>query len=527
MATKRERRQLKIVVAMNIALSAEDTAAASDADAPSLHPYFDLAREYINQFENDILMDFAPLALVEFGSVVEAFDCLTRVRTVISDLSRSQSEIQTRFSCYIGEVSGNSPLLENSVVRRSVEMLEAASWGEVIVSDTVYGTLGRHQALFEKFDDRSFVIRAGSDMHRLDPSDGTGEEDGEGIESQTDMTIVGVSAAAAPDGGDPPDDRRDPTIVGGAEDIDRERGDAPPAENPLIAEILSRSETAINAGDTAACYEALGAIEKSTSAIEPAETDALDACREQLEAALGFSEPAALVLQNRPNLLFFSNAIEIGRRVASPYRDIHVGCRLVSQTGRQARIEFQDHDFRVSDLGSTNGTFLEDRHVHPGEWIAIPPHARIKLGGGLKPPRPGPCVLACRYVAGNPASMLFEFETGHLEPEEMAALSENWRTIHLDGAYRWILAPGSVQLGQSSECAIRSPAETGKAAARISVKDRCYIEPVGGADLTIEGVSFRSKVVLADNIELVLNGAKIRFSSAANYFAANPPGVGI
>ncbi len=497
MTTKRDPRQLRIVVAISITRKTDDTTPAGSPDDVTLVPYFELARDCLGQFENNILLNFTPLAIIEFGSAVEAFDCLSQVRTIITGLTRDNPDIQTRFSCHIGEVSGHSPPLENSVVWRSMEMIETAARDEIVVSDTFYDALVKYQGLFEKLDDRTFVMRSTSGAHGIDQSGRAGDGDvGKAATGSAADTVPATSTDTSA--------------------LDQEFG-----------EILSGGIDAAAAGDVDFCYRILGAIENSMDAASPAEAVSLAGCRENLERLIGISEPVALILQNRPTFIHFAESIEIGRRVSAPYHGVHVGCRLVSQMGRQAKIEYRDNEYHLMDLGSTNGTFLDERHVETGQWVVVPNRTVISMGGGLNPPRPGPCFLACSHGEGARAAMAMAIETRHLSPAEVAGLAANWQSIHLDGAYRWILAPGDVLLGQSAQCAFKLPGENRTAVARMYLDGRCYLEPLGDAELIVAGIPFRKRVALADETDIVVNGVGIHVSTASTYFSRHPPGTGI
>jgi hypothetical protein len=61
------------------------------------------------------------------------------------------------------------------------------------------------------------------------------------------------------------------------------------------------------------------------------------------------------------------------------------GCDLVvdddSVSDRHARLEYADGVWSVTDLGSTNGTALDDRRLEPGVAVPLPHGGTLRLGG--------------------------------------------------------------------------------------------------------------------------------------------------
>jgi pSer/pThr/pTyr-binding forkhead associated (FHA) protein len=48
-----------------------------------------------------------------------------------------------------------------------------------------------------------------------------------------------------------------------------------------------------------------------------------------------------------------------------------------------ARFDFKDGDVYITDLNSTNGVFLNDNIISPGEMVVIPNKAEIKIGSQI------------------------------------------------------------------------------------------------------------------------------------------------
>ncbi len=86
---------------------------------------------------------------------------------------------------------------------------------------------------------------------------------------------------------------------------------------------------------------------------------------------------AYLVNKEDPNQRFplYSRALRIGRR---PGNDIVVPDAYVS--GQHATIEVVGDEVRLTDLGSTNGTFIEGRRLVPNQPTPVPAGATITMG---------------------------------------------------------------------------------------------------------------------------------------------------
>jgi len=244
--------------------------------------------------------------------------------------------------------------------------------------------------------------------------------------------------------------------------------------------------------------------------------------RETIEATLAFSGDAVLEYADGPRLLRIGSSIEIGRRDDNRLDEIHVGCRLVSRMGRQARIAYQDGEFRITDLGSTNGTFVGEFHVQSKQSTTLGVVADVKLGGGLNPPKPGFCTIRCERIDGPvPAmAMSFQSETSNLPAE----IAENWPTMAADHQYGWILTPGPLLIGGSGDCAVRLRDAPAEVMAQLTSNGGHMIEPCADHIILVNGARVIHPVKLGDNVEIDIGGSKIRFLANATYFKEHPPG---
>jgi hypothetical protein len=525
----RERRQLKIVVVLDIAFSDSELNAPHTRETSELLLRRDFARESIRMYDAIIVRDFEPFSIMEFGSVVLAFDSISKIRTILNEMNNrsevgaEEDPIYPRFSCHVAETPVEQPLLESAVVRKAIEMLKLANLGEVVVSGTVFDMLPKHQAEFIQYDPDTFVMGGNSNLPiaekcRADPSRQRGAQENGRREHPT----LDVANELTPAEGNPPGDD-DITIVCSAFSQNNDNSTGAEPSTKAGAAAISAGEEAILSGNNLLCYRALAEIHRLTNENQRMDDLPLSVCRANIEAALSFSGAAVYVIKKRPYILQIKSAIEIGRRTLTRLDDIHVGCGLVSKIGRQTRIEYRDKEFCVTDQGSTNGTFLNQSHVTPGEWGIIKNRAKIHIGGGLKPPRPGLCMLACKLIGGEQPALVMEFHTNRMDPADLEKIFPHWRTVHLDSEYRWVLAPGGILIGSGATCAIKASADESGVAAEITFNNGYFIKPRGNSELLIAGEPFATEVTLADNTEISINGTIFQFYSSASYFKDSPP----
>lgn len=117
-----------------------------------------------------------------------------------------------------------------------------------------------------------------------------------------------------------------------------------------------------------------------------------------------------------------------------------------------ARLEFDGQEYRVTDLNSTNGTFIDERRLPPGEPQVWLPGENLRLGEvWLRLERGGQAQTTRAFVADStqvakamPSTQpLFLRPDGRsLEPSEVALSPHGWIAAHLDTP-DLVINPGS------------------------------------------------------------------------------------
>jgi hypothetical protein len=132
-------------------------------------------------------------------------------------------------------------------------------------------------------------------------------------------------------------------------------------ENP-VSEVICR-----------VCMTNLSSVSPSPKGAEksPKNTETADSTPDRDEHARpeGESAPPPLTLSILPHgtALRISSACELGRN--GPFGAFFSAAQTVSR--RHVRIDFADNGWRVEDLGSTNGTWVNGKRISPGQSVAI------------------------------------------------------------------------------------------------------------------------------------------------------------
>lgn len=556
LATSRGRYQLKIVVVIDLSFTDIENIKLLGQGTNPIKSYQDLVRRHFQLNNTRPVEYFESFIIAEFGSVSLAFDRITQIRTVLHKNDRESNNkpkyklTYPRLSCHLGETHAGKPLLESTLVRRAIDLIGFIQSGEIIVSRAVFDMLPKQQEYFVEYDQDTFVMRSHTHLKKIKDrgSDASLESTHLNHSSPVnEMSKVTYDRTHAEGNTQDKADTEieDATIVGAnflqvntptkahvmPEDVTIV-GPVITPNNPIVTATLSSTkavavgEEAIISQDHLRCYHALADIHTLIKRSEHTQDTALNTCRTNIESALKFSGAAVYFLNNRPHIFRAESAIEIGRRKLTQLEDIHVGCRLVSKFGGQTKIEYKDNEFQVTDQESTNGTFLNQSQIIPGNWEHIHNGATIHTGGGLKPPKPGLCVLACNRITGEYPALVMEFKTSHMGSGDIKKISPHWSSMYLDSEYLWVLAPNGILIGNSSECIITAPHNEGNAAAIITFNNGYYIKPEIGSELTVSGVPFTEEVPLAEKSEININGIIFQFYSSQYFYKNYPIGSG-
>jgi hypothetical protein len=174
-----------------------------------------------------------------------------------------------------------------------------------------------------------------------------------------------------------------------------------------------------------------------------------------VERRLYFSGSAMIEGLGHPVLIRFGRLLQIGRSQDGANPDVAIGCSLVSRAGRQAQISLTASGFQIEDLGSSNGTFVDNRLLEPGDRVLLGAVAELAFGGKRAPPRKGVCRMKARTLGTTALVLSISFATEHVSAAAASAMAEDWKSYSTDVCKTWLLAERALLIGGARHCAIR------------------------------------------------------------------------
>ena len=237
--------------------------------------------------------------------------------------------------------------------------------------------------------------------------------------------------------------------------------------------------------------------------------------RRTVEQRLFFHGDVVAMAASGPVFIRIGESVHVGRSSRVRGASVSVGYKRVSRLGKQCRISYRSNAFLVTDLGSTNGTFLDDRLLEAGEALPLDlakGSAVLSFGGRRELANRQNCRLILQVVEGPAPALVVRLDAECASPAD-PNVRENWPTLDEDSRTTWVLSTGAVLIGADAECAVRLPASSG-----ASVRARLDYGPSGftigadfGAELLLNGVEFRQRVALADGSALVVGDQGLEF----------------
>jgi class 3 adenylate cyclase len=224
-----------------------------------------------------------------------------------------------------------------------------------------------------------------------------------------------------------------------------------------------------------------------------------------------------LAMQQGPFYLRFGDTVNVGRSRNLNSSDVVVGFRRASQLGKQTQVKISRDGIVLADLGSTNGTFVNDVPLVEGQEMNISlsePPVRLSLGGIRTPPVKGPCRFILEPFRHGDLALKFNLapETRRLVGED--GLDAEWPDNERDFATTWVVATGGLLIGPGGECPIHVRDLPGtRPRARLSVEYKGFsLAPMNGAELTVDGHLVRDPSSINDGAKIVLDGVEMQFS---------------
>ena len=382
-------------------------------------------------------------------------------------------------------------------------------------SNWVYGMTVRLGGLADVVDAALSDDTAGWDAEPLPAQDGAVAADGEETVLAVEMPVPAAGGAALP-------------AAAGGED------DATLISAPVLQQAAARPEEAsdLRAGlalmeqcEAAARqfisdgkpYSAIHEIDlvlaadivQDLAGLEgPKET--LRAMRSECLAGAGISTGLMISGDSENLSIHRGDSLMIGRDPGDGTPGLKLGCQTMSRIPRQLRIDRLGEAYVITDLGSANGSFLDDTQLVANQATPLDrldAGMTLSLGGILDPPEKGDCRLHLSSMGETAPGLLMRVETGHLTETGHAQLRNTWPDMDRDCAVRWLFSEAPILIGGGDNCGLRlATAPNADPVARIEWTEQGYTLAPMADQVMLDGAPILCPVVIADSVRLQLLG---------------------
>ncbi|MBM4073593.1 MAG: FHA domain-containing protein [Planctomycetes bacterium] len=242
----------------------------------------------------------------------------------------------------------------------------------------------------------------------------------------------------------------------------------------------------------------------------------MTAAQRLVERSLYFTAPAIIEGLGGPINVRFGRLLQIGRAEAGTRADLAIGCSLVSRVGKQTQISYTDRAFRVEDIGSSNGTFVDNRLLVPGERVQLGPSTELSFGGKRNPPTKGICRMRVRVFGSDASAISLGFVTDHITRPMMAVVTEDWTSFDADVRQSWLLVTHALMIGGAKHCPIR-PSVGSWPAEMASIEfspDGYLIRPLSSIKVTLDGTHITDAMPLRRDANIKIGYLNLMFRGA-------------
>jgi len=236
----------------------------------------------------------------------------------------------------------------------------------------------------------------------------------------------------------------------------------------------------------------------------------LQALRYECLAGKGISK--GLLISSDGNFISIHRgpSLMIGRDPGNDTAGIKLHCQTLSRIPKQLRIDRHGESFSIMDLGSTNGSFLNDTQLIPNQSVPLEQlsqGATLSLGGVLNPPEKGECRLNLSTLGGENGTLQIQVQTSHMTEPLRAQLATNWPHMDRDCAGRWLYTEEPVLIGSGQNCGLHvAPEECSDAIACIEWSENGYILAPRSDQVKIDGAPILQPVLILGGATLSILG---------------------
>ncbi len=239
-------------------------------------------------------------------------------------------------------------------------------------------------------------------------------------------------------------------------------------------------------------------------------TEKLQAMRDEWLAGKGISR--GLLISGNGEVLSIHRgpSLMIGRDPGDGTAGMKLSCQTLSRIPRQLRIDCHDKGYSITDLGSANGSYLDDRQLVPKQAVSLEGLDKgmtLSLGGVLDPPKKGECRLDLSNLGENGPGLLIQVQTSHLTNSLRSQLSSKWPDMDRECAGRWLYTEAPILIGGGNNGELRlAPVENSDALARIEWCGDEYILVPISEQVKLNGAPILQPVVILDGVTLSVLG---------------------
>ena len=233
----------------------------------------------------------------------------------------------------------------------------------------------------------------------------------------------------------------------------------------------------------------------------------------QLEVgALQFDTP------DGPVMAVIGGELAIGRMVRGQPIAVGVTHPQVSRIGRQARIDFQEGIFVVTDLDSANGTFLNDDPLVSQQAQKLVYHdgrCKISVGGGREPAQEGHCRFIVDAVEAIDPVLRIALDSDILDEPGFASTAAIWTGLSEEIRRVWVLGAGQILIGSDLDCGISLPgaAQQNSKVAVERLQGRYLLSPFGLGEPLLNGEPLKKHTAARHGDVLVIGEQSITIST--------------
>ena len=201
-------------------------------------------------------------------------------------------------------------------------------------------------------------------------------------------------------------------------------------------------------------------------------------------------------------------SLMIGRDPGYETPGAKLGCQTISRIPRQLRIDRHGQAHTVTDLGSSNGSFLDEAPLAANRSVPLDRLEQgmiLALGGVLNPPEKGACRLHLSTGSEASPNLSIRVDTTHLNEASRTQLRAEWPDMDHDCATRWVVGESQILIGTGDGCGLRlKSAPNTDPVARIEWTGQGYILAPMTDQVALNGAPVLRPVAIADGVRLTI-----------------------